>query len=80
MVTDRGRQRDDVSRRRRLELYMAVRGWLLVALFLVGGSIALVTGHPGSGQAGLVIGGVCAALLIAGWLRNRRRHLRTRAR
>jgi len=71
MVTDRGR-RDDKSRQRRRELYMAVRGWLLVAVFLVGGSIALATGQPGSGQAALVIGGVCTALLLAGWLRNRR--------
>jgi hypothetical protein len=72
MVTDRGWRRDDKSRQRRLELYMAVRGWLLVAVFLASGSIALATGHPGDGQAGLVIGGVCAALLVAGWLRNRR--------
>ena len=72
MVTDRGWRRDDKSRQRRRELYMAVRGWLLVAVFLVSGSIALATGQPGSGQAAMVIGGVCAALLVAGWLRNRR--------
>jgi hypothetical protein len=64
MVTDRG-WRDGKSRQRRRELYMAVRGWLLVAVFLVGGSIALATGQPGSGQAALVIGGVCAVLLLA---------------
>jgi hypothetical protein len=74
MAMDRRRRRDDESRQRRLELYMAVRGWLLVAIFLVGGIVALTTGHPGSGQAGLAISGACAALLLIGRLRSQRRH------
>jgi LPXTG-motif cell wall-anchored protein len=53
-------------------LGMAIRACLLVATFLVGGIIALATGHTGSGQAGLALAGVSALLLLAGWLRSRR--------
>jgi hypothetical protein len=45
---------------------------LLAPLFLVGGCVAIMTGHTGSGEAGVIIGGVLAALCLLGWQRRAR--------
>jgi hypothetical protein len=47
-------------------------------LLPVGGIIALATGHPGSGQAGLALAGISAVLVFAGWLRSGRQRLHER--
>jgi hypothetical protein len=43
-----------------------------MAAWLVGGGIALATGHRDGGLVGLIGGGFFAALSLAGWLRHRR--------
>jgi hypothetical protein len=44
-------------------------GWM--AAWLIGGGIALATGHRDGGLVGLIGGGFFAALSLVGWLRHR---------
>ena len=55
---------------RRSELIHTLHAALLAAVCFVGGCVAIVTGHVGSGEAGVIIGGVLTVLCLVGWLRR----------
>jgi hypothetical protein len=70
MVMNWWRHREFGDRHWWTELIQTLHAALLVAVFFVGGCVAMVTGHAGSGEAGVIIGGVLAVLYLVGWLRR----------
>ena len=70
MAMEPGRRPADPMRWLRRASVARVGLWFTVVL--VGGIVALATGHTDSGQAALFIVGVCALGLLAAWLRSRR--------
>ena len=64
------RQREVDKRQRWSELIHALHAALLAAVCFVGGCVAIVTGHVGSGEAGVIIGGVLAVLCLVGRVRR----------
>ena len=63
-------RREAGQRQRRSELAQGLHAALVAVVCFAGGCVAVVTGHVGSGEAGMVIGGVLAALCLVGWRRH----------
>lgn len=70
MVMNPWRHREVGEREWWSELIQTLHAALVAAVCFVGGCVAMVTGHVGSGEAGVIIGGVLAALCLVGWLRR----------
>jgi hypothetical protein len=70
MVMNPGRHREIGKRQRWSELIHTLHAVLLASVCFVGGCVAMVTGHVGSGEAGVIIGGVLAVLCLVGWMRR----------
>jgi hypothetical protein len=70
MVMNWWRHRELGNRHWWTELILPLHAVLLVAVCFVGGCVAIVTGHVGSGEAGVIIGGVLAVLYLVGRLRR----------
>jgi hypothetical protein len=64
------RHRDLGDRHWWTALVLRVHAVLLVAVLLIGGGVAMATGHSGSGEAGVIIGGVIAVVYLAAWARR----------
>jgi hypothetical protein len=64
------RHREVGKRQRWPEVIHTLHAALLVAVCFFGGCVAMVTGHVGSGEAGVIIGGVLAVLCLVGWMRR----------
>jgi hypothetical protein len=69
MVMNPWRHRE-VGKTQWSELIHTLHAALLAVVCVVGGCVAMVTGHVGSGEAGVIIGGVLAVLCLVGWLRR----------
>lgn len=72
MVMNWWRHRELGNRHWWTGLIQTLHAALLVPVFFVGGCVAILTGHVGSGEAAMVIGGVLAVLYLRGWLRRPR--------
>jgi hypothetical protein len=58
------------KRQRWSELVNTLHAALFAVVCFAGGCVAMVTGHVGSGEAGVIIGGVLTVLCLVGWLRR----------
>jgi hypothetical protein len=70
MVMNPRRHREVGKTQRWSELTQTLHAALLAVVCFVGGCVAMMTGHVGSGEAGVIIGGVLAVLCLVGWLRR----------
>jgi hypothetical protein len=67
MVMNPRRRREVGERQQWSELIHTLHAALLAVGCFVGGCVAMVTGHAGSGEAGVIIGGVLAVLCLVGF-------------